>query len=161
MSLGAGSFLLGPLLYQIEAHAEGNSAAMPSRFVFVVKDSGIWPSGITPNEFKANGSKPINASLVNSTLPSSMAPLRPFQDQVSIVQGLSGKMCRGGHTSHFGMMGVYMVGSEVNPGNPLRATADTELAKLHPAPFNHVALAVRGDWGSNNYGGVIDCHRPR
>jgi hypothetical protein len=155
MSLGAGSFLLGPLLSQIEAHAEGNSAAMPSRFVFVVKDSGIWPSGITPNEFKANGSKPINASLVNATLPSSMAPLRPFQDQVSIVQGLSGKMCRGGHTSHFGMMGVYMVGSEVNPGNPLRATADAELAKLHPAPFNHVALAVRGDWGSNNYGGVM------
>ena len=155
MSLGAGSFLLGPLLSQIEAHAEGNIGAMPSRFVFVVKDSGIWPSGITPAEFMANGSKPINASLVNATLPSSMAPLRPFQNQVSIVQGLSGKMCRGGHTSHFGMMGVYMVGSEVNPGNPLRATADAELAKLHPAPFNHVALAVRGDWGSNNYGGVM------
>ena len=61
MSLGAGSFLLGPLLSQIEAHAEGNVGGMPSRFIFVVKDSGIWPSAITPDEFKANGSKPINA----------------------------------------------------------------------------------------------------
>ena len=155
MSLGAGRFLLTPLLLQMELHAKGNANALPSRFIFVVKDSGIWPSSITPDEFKANGSNAINASLTKSTLPPSMAALKPYQDQLSIVQGLSGKMCRGGHTSHFGMMGVYMVGSEVNPGNPLRATADAELAKLYPAPFNHVGLAVKGDWGSSNIGGTM------
>lgn len=155
MSLGAGRFLLTPLLCQMELHAKGNADALPSRFIFVVKDSGIWPSSITPDEFKASGSNAINSSLTNATLPPSMASLKPYQNQLSIVQGLSGKMCRGGHTSHFGMMGVYMVGSEVNPGNPLRATADAELAKLYPAPFNHVGLAVKGDWGSNNIGGTM------
>jgi hypothetical protein len=155
MSLGAGGFLLSPFLQQAELHAEGDSKNLPSRFVFVVKNSGIWPSAITPEEFKPGGSNAINASLTKTELPPSMKPLEPFQNQLSIVQGLSGKMCRGGHTSNFGMLGVYMVGTESNPGNPFRATADAELAKLYPAPFNHVALAVRAGWGSNAYGGIM------
>jgi hypothetical protein len=155
MSLGAGGFLLTPFLRQAELHAGGNVKSLPSRFVFVVKNSGIWPSAITPEEFKPSGSDAINSSLTKTTLPPSLKPLEPFQNQLSIVQGLSGKMCRGGHTSNFGMLGVYMVGSESNPGSPLRATADAELAKLYPAPFNHVALAVRAVWGSNAYGGTM------
>lgn len=155
LSLGTGGLLLTPFLRQVELHAEGNVKNLPSRFVFVVKNSGIWPSAITPEEFVPSGSNAINSSLTQTALPPSMKPLEPFQNQLSIVQGLSGKMCRGGHTSNFGMLGVYMVGTETNPGNPLRATADAELAKLYPAPFNHVGLAVRADWGSNAYGGTM------
>jgi hypothetical protein len=84
-----------------------------------------------------------------------MVALEPFKDQLSIVQGLSGKMCRGGHSSWFGAMGVYMTGGEHDRGAILRATADAELAKLSPAPFNHVGLAVRGPALSNAYGGVL------
>ena len=51
LSLGAGSFLLAPLLEAAENHANGNAEALPSRFVFVVKNSGIWPEAITPQEF--------------------------------------------------------------------------------------------------------------
>jgi hypothetical protein len=139
----------------VELHAAGNINKLPSRFVFVVKNSGIWPSAITPEEFKPTGSNAINSSLVQAELPPSMKPLEPFQDQLSIVQGLSGKMCRGGHTSNFGMLGVYTVGGESNPGSPLRATVDAELARLYPAPFNHVGLAVRAGWGSGAYGGTM------
>jgi hypothetical protein len=83
MSLGAGRFLLTPLLCQMELHAKGNADALPSRFIFVVKDSGIWPSSITPDEFKASGSNAINASLTKSTLPPSMAALKPYQNQLA------------------------------------------------------------------------------
>ncbi|MEM8668077.1 MAG: DUF1552 domain-containing protein [Planctomycetota bacterium] len=153
LSLGAGSCLLSPFLTQLQLHAEGNPRALPKRFVFVVKSSGIVPDGITPETLA--GDAPRNESLANVTLPDSMSPLDPFKDQLAIIQGLSGKMCRGGHSSWFGAMGVYMTGGEHHRGAILRATVDSELARLNSAPFNHVGLAVRGPALSKSYGGTI------
>ncbi len=157
LSLRAGAFLLSPFLRQVELQAAGNSRAIPNRFVFVVKSSGIVPDGITPDAFKGqdSGSSLFNQDLTNIALPSSMRALEPFKDQLSIVQGLSGKMCRGGHSSWFGMMGVYMTGGEFDGGAVQRATADAELAKLNPAPFNHVGLAIKGKALSDDYGGTM------
>lgn len=153
LSLGAGSFLLTPFLNQVQVQADGDVHALPRRFVFVVKSSGITPEGITPEALKGNSA--TNQSLKDVTLPPSMTALEPFKEQLAIVQGLSGKMCRGGHSSWFGAMGVYMTGGEHERGAILRATADAELAKLNPAPFNHVGLAVRGPALSKSYGGVL------
>ena len=153
LSLGAGSFLLSPLLRQVQLQAAGNEQALPQRFVFVVKSSGIVPEGITPEALQ--GDSATNQSLKDFALPESMGPLEPYKDQLAIVQGLSGKMCRGGHSSWFGAMGVYMTGGEHERGTILRATADAELARLSPAPFNHVGLAVRGPALSKSYGGVL------
>jgi len=118
LSLGAGAFLLTPFLRQVELQAAGNSIAIPNRFVFVVKSSGVHPDGITPDAFKGKDSSSnlFNQDLANVSLPSFMRALEPFKDQLSIVQGLSGKMCRGGHSSWFGMMGVYMTGGEFDAG---------------------------------------------
>jgi len=153
LSLGAGSCLFDPLLRQVQAEADGRSDHAPMRFVFVVKSSGIVPEGITPEAFV--GSEARNEKLDGVRLPESMSALEPFKDQLAMVQGLSGKMCRGGHSSWFGAMGVYMTGGEHNRGTILRATADAELAKLSPAPFNHVGLAVRGPALSSSYGGTM------
>lgn len=152
LSLGAGSFLLSPLLQQATAQASLQTAR-PQRFVFVVKSSGIVPEGVTPPSITTTDA--VNQSLQGVRLPDSMAPLEPFKDQLSIIQGLSGKMCRGGHSSWFGAMGVYMTGGEHDRGAILRATADAELARLSPAPFQHVGLAVRGPALSHSYGGVL------
>lgn len=153
LSLGAGSFLLSPLLQQSRLQASGFLGTSPKRFVFVVKSSGVSPEGVTPPEIQ--GEEPANLDLMDYALHPSMAPLEPFKDQLSIVRGLSGKMCRGGHSSWFGAMGVYMTGGEHDRGAILRATADSELARLSPAPFSHVGLAVRGPALSNAYGGVL------
>lgn len=110
LSLGAGSCLINPFVEQVRAQAEGKADQVPTRFVFVVKSSGIVPSGITPPKFDQKG--PCNESLLDAELPPSMSPLEPFKNQLSMVQGLSGKMCRGGHSSWFGAMGVYMTGGE-------------------------------------------------
>jgi hypothetical protein len=157
LSLGAGAFLLAPFVRQIEIQAAGNSISIPNRFVFVVKSSGIIPDGITPDAFKGKDSSSdlFNQDLKDVSLPSSMRALEPFKDQLSIVQGLSGKMCRGGHSSWFGMMGVYMTGGEFDAGAIIRATADAELAKLNPAPFNHLGLAIKGKALSSDYGGTM------
>lgn len=157
LSLGAGGFLLAPLLRQVELQAEGDAAAFPNRFVFVVKSSGIVPEGITPDAFKGKDSSVtrFDEDLTKVALPASMQALEPFKDQLAIVQGLSGKMCRGGHSSYFGMMAVYMTGGEFDAGTVVRATADAELARLYPAPFNHVGLAVKGKALSKDYGGTM------
>lgn len=153
LSLGAGSYLLNPFLKQAKVHAEGNDNGLPKRFVFVVKSSGIIPEAITPAEFRGDTAR--NESLDHVKLPESMIALEPYKNQLAIVRGLSGKMCRGGHSSWFGAMGVYMTGGEHDRGSILRATADAELAKLSPAPFNHVGLAVRGPALSKSYGGTL------
>ena len=155
LSFGAGGALLTPFLHQVRAQAEGNDSNAPKRFVFVVKSSGVSPAGITPESLQGEDAK--NVSLKDVPLQPSMKALEPFKNQLSIVQGLSGKMCRGGHSSWFGAMGVYMTGGETERGAILRATADAELAALSPAPFNHVGLAVRGSALSNSY--AVKLHR--
>lgn len=157
LSLGAGGALLSPLLKQIQRQVDGKAGGFPNRFVFVVKSSGIVPEGITPTAFKGAKASPnlIDEDLTQVALPPSMRALEPFKDQLAIVQGLSGKMCRGGHSSYFGMMAAYMTGGEFDAGTVVRATADAELAKLNPAPFNHVALAVKGKALSKDYGGTL------
>jgi hypothetical protein len=153
LSLGAGGVLMAPFLKQVQLQAAGDERALPQRFVFVVKSSGIVPEGITPKALQ--GHSATNQSLDDVELPESMSALESFKDQLAIVQGLSGKMCRGGHSSWFGAMGVYMTGGEHDRGAILRATADAELARLSPAPFNHVGLAVRGPALSKSFGGVL------
>jgi hypothetical protein len=113
-----------PFVQQAQAEAAGDAALLPKRVVFVVKASGLTPNALVPKEIaeerieRRPGSKPsdnyqlpdklkpaeklINQSLANKTLPASLQSLEPFKDQMTILQGLSGKMCKGGHSSWYG-----------------------------------------------------------
>lgn len=57
LSFGAGGALLTPFLHQVRLQAEGNAAALPKRFVFVVKSSGVSPEGITPESLQGDDAK--------------------------------------------------------------------------------------------------------
>ena len=148
LTLGSGGTLLTPMLGQLGLQAAGaDRKAFPQRFVFVVKSSGIIPERLEPESLKPELEDKglfVNEPLDDHKLPATLEPLEPFKDQTAIVQGLSGKMCKGGHSSWFGAMGVYKTGGEHNSGTILRATVDAEIAKLFPSPFNHVGLALRG-----------------
>ena len=147
-AIGSSSLLLQPMLQRMNLEAAGvDRSRLPQRFVFVVKSSGIISERLAPPtllDTLTDNNGIVNESLAEHALPRSLSPLEPFKDQLAIVQGLSGKMCRPGHSSWFGAMGVYKTGGEHNSGVILRATADAELAKLFPSPFNHVGLALRG-----------------
>lgn len=162
LSLGSGATVLSPILHNLGLQAAGaDRKAFPQRFVFVVKSSGIIADKVEPDFIRPKIEKGgfINESLGNHKLPKTLAPLEAFKDQLGIVQGLSGKMCKGGHSSWFGAMGVYKTGGEHSSGSILRATADAEIAKLYPAPFQHVGLALRGkvmgkEWEGTLYPGI-------
>ncbi|MDB4664574.1 DUF1552 domain-containing protein [bacterium] len=156
---GSTSLLLQPMLQRFRLEAAGiERTKMPHRFVFVMKSSGIIPERLEPPTLKdaiGDRSLTVNEPLVNHELPATLKPLEPFKDQVAIIQGLSGKMCRPGHSSWFGAMGVYKTGGEHNSGVLLRATADAELARLFPSPFQHVGLALRGKVMSKEIEGTL------
>lgn len=156
--------LLLPFVKNLRAEQSGD--ARPMRFVFVVKSSGLTPAELVPEELaaqlvregEANNPGPnyrqalslapsdvlIDHQLANMKLHESMAALEPFKDQMAIVQGLSGKMCRGGHSSWFGAMGCFKTGGEHDSGNILSPTFDGILAQRLPSIFPHVGLATRG-----------------
>ncbi len=148
------------------ARAEAQGKAIAPRFVFVVKSSGLTPAELVPQEMadelvavgEDNNPGPnyrqalslkqadqlIERPLAGMKLHESMAALEPIKDQLAIVQGLSGKMCRGGHSSWFGAMGCYRSGGEHDWGDIIAPTFDGLMARHLPAIFPHVGLSIGG-----------------
>lgn len=160
-ALGAGlSPLLLPFVQQIQRQAAADTPQIPQRFLFVVKCSGLTPAELVPleqlpsrvqpaaeagwpEELRASDTR-LDFSLAEQTLPPSLEPLAPFRDYLTVLQGLSGKMCRGGHSAWYGALGCYHTGNEGNPGRAATATVDGILANLLPAIFPHVGLTLGG-----------------
>ncbi len=156
VSLGM-SPLLGPFVQRLYAD---DASKLPKRFLFVVKCSGLTPAELVPQELHADWVTPgeeegwpnelkhsdklIDQSLSDHQLPDSLQSLTPLKDHLTIVQGLSGKMCRGGHSAWYGALGCYHTGDEGNPGRAQSATIDGELARTLPAIFPHVGLTLGG-----------------
>ncbi len=163
-----GGAAISPLLLPMieRARAEAAGAPPPLRFVFVVKSSGLTPAELVPQELQAErvsvgeagnvgpnyreaaslvpAEELIDRPLAELTLHESLAPLEPFKNCTAIVQGLSGRMCRGGHSSWFGAMGCYRAGGEHDWGNIIAPTFDGLMAAHLPGIFPHVGLSLGG-----------------
>lgn len=150
--------LLLPFLQRVRAEAAGG--AMPMRFLFVIKSSGLTPASLVPQDLAneivqpaADTGRPdelkpseslLDLSLEGRELPDSLQSLTPFKNQLTLLQGLSGKMCRGGHSAWYGALGCYHTGSEGSPGRAASATIDGLLARTLPAIFPHIGLTLGG-----------------
>ncbi len=152
LSLGAGGLLLSPLVSKLEAEANGNDQ-QPTRFVFVVEGNGLWPHHIQPiglplNRERIQGGRmnvsprmqDICLSEGNYDLPASLEPLAQHQQRLTIIQGLSGRICGGGHSNEYGGLGCYP-----RNGGPRAETIDAALARQVPSIFRHVALGISRD----------------
>jgi hypothetical protein len=157
LSLGAISPLLMPFVNRLRAE---DASISPRRFLFVVKSSGLTPAELVPTDLVGKMVRPgeendwpeelapsgmlLDLSLAERELPVSLQALTPFKDQLTILQGLSGKMCRGGHSAWYGALGCYHTGNEGNPGRPVSATIDGALAGALPSIFPHIGLTLGG-----------------
>ncbi|MCE9534312.1 MAG: DUF1552 domain-containing protein, partial [Planctomycetes bacterium] len=141
MTLGAGSVLLSPILQKLEAHASGQETASAKRFVFIVEGNGITPEQIQPKSLPRRKEQDrttfLSESLLDQELPFALAPLNDYKARLSIIQGLSGRICGGGHSNNFGALGVYS-----SKAGAFDETVDAALAKALPSLFNHVALGI-------------------
>lgn len=149
ISLGGASLAMAPFLQSVQVHAAGNEAALPKRFVFVVKSSGIdrynlVPGGVT-NHFKPTGKKAdssalIDVPLADRKLPEKLEPLAAFKDRMTIIQSLSGEGFSGNHSSGYGALSCH--NSEKVAVAP---TVDCLLGQhLSTGPYPMYGMAMNG-----------------
>lgn len=141
-TLGAGSLAFAPFLRNLQASELGR---VPKRFVFVVKSSGLQGEYLNPKGLSHGGDKLVDESLSDYQLPESLKSLESLKDRLTIIQGLSGKMTRLGHSAHYGALGGYKASPHAPP---LYATIDGHLSEAFPSVFNHVGFKM----GEGNQG---------
>ena len=150
--LGVGSLVLGPVLQQLHARADGQGPSAP-RFVFVVESNGVRPEQMAPSGIKRkprhqrafNGpAEFLDVPLTNRELPYSLEPIKRWKDKVTIVQGLSGKVCGGGHSNNFQALGAFGAGRGQSGESTavLGPTIDGALAGQLGGIFPHIGLGI-------------------
>jgi hypothetical protein len=147
LSIGAVAPFLHPLVARVAAETAGSQ---PMRFVFYIEGNGFPPAHAQPvgierkimknpthwNQITANDrliDLPLSSPGVS--LPETLAPLQKHAKRLTIVQGLSGRICGGGHQNAFGALGCYP-----QQAGPKDVTIDAAVAKARPSIHQHVAL---------------------
>jgi hypothetical protein len=136
----------------------GTVGGAPMRFIFMHRGNGLFPKVMVPPSFGKteldleSKNLPYEVDLDGHTLPKWMSPLEAHKENLTILQGLSGKMCTTGHHSWCSSLGVYKANERL--GSIKWATVDFELAKLFPSPMEHIELACFPTDGGNARGGL-------
>lgn len=143
-ALGTAPLALAPFLRTVAAHAKGDEQALPKRFVFVVKSSGVDKQNLLPvgleEQWSTNRDKLVDVSLANHKLPDNLAPFEDVKDQLTIIQGLSGKNFVGNHTAGYGALSCHH--SEQVAVAP---TVDCLLGEhVSPGPYKMYGMAMNG-----------------
>jgi hypothetical protein len=155
-ALGAGAMLLPT--FASRALAAPAAGRPPTRFIFMHKGNGLFPSVMVPPSLskqelaKENAKEAFEVPLAEHDLPAWMSALNPHKEHVTILQGLSGKMCTTGHHTWQSSLGAYAANERLS--SIKWATIDFELAKLFPSPMGHIELACFPSDGGNARGNV-------
>lgn len=130
----------------------------PMRFIFMHRGNGLFPRVMVPPSFgkeelaKEKKKEAYEVDLDGHELPDWMEPLGEHKNDLTILQGLSGKMCTTGHHSWCSSLGVFKANERVS--SIKWATVDFELAKLFPSPLEHIELACFPTGGGNPRGSL-------
>ena len=133
--------------------SQGGSAGVP-RFIFLRKSNGTFPSELVPPSLsesdrkKEQNKEALDIDLDRHELPAWMEPIAGHKDNLTLLQGLSAKMCTMGHSTYQSPLAVSR--SAERAATITRASVDVELARMFPSPFEHVELTC-----SKNQKGVV------
>ncbi|MEZ6142098.1 MAG: DUF1552 domain-containing protein [Zavarzinella sp.] len=151
---GMGAFFLGAPF--VQANPAGKKP--PMRFIFMHRGNGLFPRVVVPPTLsKADMEREarkeaLDIDLDRHDLPEWMACLTKHKSDLTLLQGLSGKMCTTGHHSWCSSLGVYKANERIS--SIKWATVDFELAKLFPSPMEHIELACFPLGGGNPRGSL-------
>lgn len=138
--------------------ADTISSKPPTRFIFMHKGNGLLPSSLVPPTFSKKqleterNKEPFTADLDDHDLPEWMTPIADHKQNMTILQGLSGKMCTTGHHTWCSSLGAYKANERLS--SIKWATVDFELADLFPSPFHHIEFACFPSEGGNSRGNI-------
>lgn len=130
----------------------------PMRFIFMHRGNGLWPKVMVPPSFdeklmeKERRKEAFEVDLDGHDLPDWMSPLAGHVNNLTILQGISGKMCTTGHHSWCSSLGVFKANERIS--SIKWATVDFELANLFPSPVGHIELACFPLGGGNPRGAL-------
>ncbi len=153
---GAGAMALAS--ESIAAKIKGAKQKSTTRFIFIHKGNGLLPQSLTLPSFtkeeKVSDTKkePLDIDIRKHDLPKWMEPLSEFKEDLTILQGVSGKMCTTGHHTWCSSLGAYKANERIS--SIKWATVDFELAKLFPSPMEHIELACFPTGGGNSRGNI-------
>jgi hypothetical protein len=138
--------------------AEDADGKPPTRFIFLHKGNGLLPRSVVPPTFDKQQleaerlKEAFEVDLDNHDLPEWMNPIAAHKNDLTILQGLSGKMCTTGHHTWCSSLGVFKANERLS--SIKWATVDFELAKLFPSPFGHIEFACFPSGGGNARGNI-------
>lgn len=140
------------------AFAESTAVKPPMRFIFMHRGNGLFPRVLMPPTFsktlqeQEQKKEAFEVDLDHHDLPAWLSPLTAHKDNLTLLQGLSGKMCTTGHHSWCSALGVFKANERIS--SICRATVDFELARLFPSPLEHIELACFPLDGGNPRGSL-------
>ena len=138
--------------------ADSTTGKPPMRFIFIHKGNGLLPNSLIPPTLDKeqleteNEKEAFSADLDDHDLPQWMSPIAAHTKNMTILQGLSGKMCTTGHHTWCSSLGAFKANERLS--SIKWATVDFELAKLFPSPFEHIELACFPNGGGNARGNI-------
>lgn len=134
------------------------TSSAPRRFIFMHKGNGLFPQVMAPTSLsntdkeKEQRKQPFSVDLKDHELPEWMSPVADHKSQMTILQGLSGKMCTTGHHTWQSSLGVYKANEALT--SIKWATVDFEFARMFPSPLEHIELACFPNDGGNARGNI-------
>lgn len=138
ISLGAAGLVFSPLLQKVAAQAAGTYVP-PKRVIYFTFDNGWDAGGSIPEAIAPNTETTKQVSLAGLKLPADLEPFAPFQDRLTIVEGLQGRHCAMGHGSGYGALS----GIAGSHNAPMGETIDSAVAKINPSVIPLLVLGIK------------------
>lgn len=154
--IGAGALGMTPQRLFADTSTRRNKP--PTRFIFIHKGNGLLPNSLVPPTLDKEQAgfeqrkESFVADLDDHDLPEWMNPIAEHKKNLTILQGLSGKMCTTGHHTWCSSLGAFKANERLS--SIKWATVDFELANLFPSPFHHIELACFPSEGGNARGNI-------
>lgn len=124
------------------------------RFIFLRKSNGTFPSELVPvslsaaEKNKEENKEALDIDLDRHELPAWMEPIAAHKNDLTLLQGLSAKMCTMGHSTYQSPLAVSRSAERV--ATITRASVDVELGRMFTSPFEHIELT-----SAHNQKGVV------
>lgn len=138
---------------QLKAAVSGSSSSAVNagvpRFIFLRKSNGTFPSELVPaslsaaDKQKEANKEALDLDLDNHELPEWMEPIANHKNDLTLLQGLSAKMCTMGHSTYQSPLAVSRSAERV--ATITRASVDVELGRMFTSPFEHIELTSAHD----------------
>ena len=140
VSTGTAGLVLSPLLARVSALAAG-TAVPPRRVVFLIFDNGFHERAAQPVDLPlVDTAKTTQTSLRGLTLPFDIEPLQPFQDRLTVIQGLRGHHLHVDHGGGFRSLSGLPSASKYT--SVVGESIDAALGRAQPTVFPLLALGI-------------------